>query len=179
MERRRSSLSDGMILIAATAIGLALMRSYFQSVDQVSGGGSRFYNAPLNVLSVGPMLMTWSFALLFLQLRQPGLPLRRIARTTGFGASCATACVIILHFSELGIEAMLYPTRSTLISNPFCITFVGIPSRVAYAIIPVYLLIALSGRWSRSLDWRDRLGKFLGWCWIVLHIAKCVARHFV
>ncbi len=177
MDRRRFSLAHGMILIAASAVGMALMRLFFQSASRVSVGGNPFYNAQLNLFSFSPMLMVWSITLLFLQLRQPRSPIRELAGTPGFGAVCATACVTIVHFSRMGIEAILDPKHSFL-AEPFFILFSSMVPFVTLSIVPVWLLVALGGRWNRSMDWRERLGRVVGWSWIVLNLSTDVARYF-
>ena len=159
-----------MILIAASAVGMALMRLFFQSASSVPVGGNPSDNVQLNLFSFSPMLMVWSFTLLFLQLRQPTSPIRELTGTPGFGAVCATACVTIVHFSTMSIEAFLDPKHSFL-TRPFYIGLSWLVTFVALSIVPVWVLVALGGRWNRSTDWRERLGRVVGWCWIALYLS--------
>src|SRR3954468_8436504 len=67
-ERRRFTLFDAMVLIAATAIGMAVSRAFLRALPAYAGKGSL---PRYQVAAASPCLAAWTLALLALRRRPP------------------------------------------------------------------------------------------------------------
>ena len=47
-------------------------------------------------------------------------------------------------------------------------TWFALPRVAGYSVALTWLVLILSGRWAADRGWLDRLGRFLGLCWIGL-----------
>jgi hypothetical protein len=158
---RRFGLLDAMILIAATAQSLAFARTSYNMVFDHGFGQvfsmSRqhvriaFLAAPIGVLTV--FLDTWIPSYLLLRLRQPRPTLRQIAFQPGVVACESLFLMWIATASERLVFSWLPALAST----------------VAFTLaIPVgWTILASTGGWRPEVGWIERLGRFLGVCWIV------------
>jgi hypothetical protein len=97
-QSRRCTLLDAMALIAATAIGLSLARTY--SLEVLNNHLTPYPFVPrilltiwAAILAVLPIPAMWSIALFGLGLRRPRPPLRRLVRQPGFVAAGAVTLV--------------------------------------------------------------------------------------
>ena len=93
---RRVTIADGMVLIAATTVGLAMARSYMQSLyHQIPAASSlRTY---LLFQGISPCLVfTAMVALIPLRLRRPRPRLGALVRQPGFAACCAGVAALAL-----------------------------------------------------------------------------------
>jgi hypothetical protein len=77
--RRRFTLLDAMVLVAATALGIGGYRFF--------GPSPRQRDLPVRL---APCLASWTVALLLLHLRTPGWRFRRLARKPGFSGCVAS-----------------------------------------------------------------------------------------
>ena len=171
---RRFNLGDAMILVAASALGLALARMYlprfFPSFGGVAFGqliGSTPWSATLSrsdvlvtilVMVLGASILftlCGTLAFLIVRLRRPRPPLRDVALQPG-----VVACWAIL--------------------IAFCVEQVA-PSLLVYPVaIPLaWAALAMSGRWRPEPGWIDRLGRLLGICWIATGLLATVLIHWV
>jgi len=90
---RKCTLFDAMILVAATAAGMALLRMFLAEGRFFQGAffQGRFTSYVLSGIEAAfPFLMTWTFALVILGLRQPRPRIRRLVRQPGI-AACSAA----------------------------------------------------------------------------------------
>jgi hypothetical protein len=107
---RRFTMMDAMLLVAATAIGLGLVREFdrdftsFIRDTYYQGWESQFGKAVGMILRVIaltlPCALAWTVATLALRLRPPRPPWRRLMRQPGFVACLAAplpAAVAMLH----------------------------------------------------------------------------------
>src|SRR4051812_3932729 len=116
-ERQRVTVSDAMILVAATAVGMALTRLFLPSLEFAvewfrhprAGSLVGHWLGAVNILT--PPLMTcplaWTLALPALHWRRLGR--RRMLRQPGVMTSTATAftlavCLVSVWFVELNLN---------------------------------------------------------------------------
>jgi hypothetical protein len=175
-----------MILVAASAVSFVILRSPMRGALQSEPGWTHYLAAALCGL------VSWTPALLFLRLRNPRPPLRRLARQPGFAASLAGTSIIAIGGFAIGLLALVRVSRRGAIAGiarfgPRMPTRVPDPSWwlgvvlhfgaiVGAAIIGAWLLLAFSGRRRPAKGWIDPLGRVLGVLWIVLFVINCCAR---
>ena len=174
MERRKFSVADGMVFVAATAVGFSLVRVHFRSIETLLAA-MRGLIVPGRdrVAGAAPLLASWTAALLVLRLRTPRPPLRRLLRSPGFSACAAATFGVLLCVAstalELGVPPVFIP------SVPGSAIFFYSQRMVGYASVAVAwawasLALARSWRRDREGDWRERLGRLLGWGWLLLFV---------
>jgi len=170
---RRFKLLDGMILVAATAAGLAALRTY--SPYLLSGSRSRFvpppWALPALVVARGavwcaPMAAMWSLFATAISLRPPRPRLRRLAARPGLLACWAASLGLVLGLGmtfnfavSLGVAGG--PERFLV----FCL-MIAYP--VGFIVAGAWAAAAWGGRWRPESRWLDRLGRALGLYWIAL-----------
>jgi hypothetical protein len=158
-----------MVLIAATAAGLALDRVVWSDAlvwDVAAWKNSRDLVGNGLVLSV-PIAAMWTIGTLSLQLRQPRDRLRRLLRRPGMAACCAATSALALG-SGLAICAMRSGAAS--FSSKLILAF-GLPVMAGSAVTAVWTLSMLSGRYRSASDWIDRLGRLMGLYWMTSILA--------
>lgn len=173
---RRFTLVDAMILVAATAAGMASViqhlkeEGYFVRLETELPAAS---SIPLDVwLDVGslrylePCLLAWSLALLVLRLRPPRPTFRKVVLQPGTVVLLATAVVVAAHAVRYAAFWMLFgkPVFSFLDHElPYC------AYEIFYALAAAWFVLALSRRLCCEKSWIDRAGRILGLLWIVLY----------
>ncbi|MBX6311366.1 MAG: hypothetical protein IRY99_00355 [Isosphaeraceae bacterium] len=157
-----------MVLVAATAAGLALTRPLMnlpvRSLKQVA-------------LAV-PMLAFWTLAILVLRLRRPRPALHRLARQPGALACGAASLVWLVRWGLLlGIAAMRGPAAPALVgwgnsgSAPWWSHALYRGAAACAAAVAGAWLAAVWGGWRRTEPgWIDRLGQLLGLAWIAFFL---------
>lgn len=149
---RKLSILDGMILVAATAIGLALARW----VISIEPSGS--WHGYIQWLP--PILLCWSAATLAIRLRPPRPSLRRVFRQPG-AASLVMALVVFFLWSNLIL--LLY-----LKSGAFDLAFATVPT--GSAVVASWAVQWLSGAFRPEPGVIDRLGRLLGLAWVIVMV---------
>jgi hypothetical protein len=172
MEHRKFSVADGMVFVAATAVGFSLARVNFKSIETaLTSSRGLIVPGRTRVAAAAPLLACWTAALLAHWLLKPRPPLRRLLRLPGFSACAAASFGVALCVAstvlELGVPAVFIPS----VPGPF--TFFYSQRMVGYASLAVawaWASLALSRSWRRDRegDWREGLGRLLGWAWLVL-----------
>ncbi len=185
---RRFTLADAMVLVAATAAGLALSRAWSRILAQrtdVLGldPGLLPGLAPLTrqVVLGWPVVAMWTLALVALRLRKPRPIGRRLFSPPGV-ATCVVASVMM--GLEVAYEALLY-VASMLIKNPAAFGSGDGWSWVAYwsllkassptiglAVAASWVAMALARRWRPERGWIDRAGLVVGALWIILVVLR-------
>ena len=177
-DRRRFTVTDAMVLIAATALGLASARALSRLALSTFGPDGAWAD-PINLAySVAFCLsQSWTFALLLLRLRRPRPGRRDLFRQPGFAACAAVTLTAILHvmrvltdgayrvFNQDPMTFLNYlaiSVEDTLIYN---LDEVGLD--FAPAVMSVWLVQALGGVWESEPSWIDRCGRILGLFWVV------------
>lgn len=175
--RRRLSLSDTSILIAATAFGLVIVR-YFFTVDlwALRPAPVDRFERIMRILTVAmhlasPVLVALSLAAFAIDLRPPRPPLRRLAREPGFVAMAVvslTTSYFLVHFAarECGSYDSTPPMHWTNLSWVFANLFVGLGWNVAIA----WFVLALQGHWRPRSLFTGGIGAALGCTWIAAGI---------
>ncbi len=172
---RRFSLLDAMILVAACALGAMSIRPTIDLCEEHWFGTNEilpsFINAILHGVTVlvsvlPPWLASFSVAFVVLRFRQPRPHWRRLLRQPG-----TTACLAVIPI--LAIGASLASLSLALVGPPwygslYSTTLVPILDPPATAVVAVWTLQALAGRWKAESSWIDRLGRAIGWGWVFL-----------
>ena len=162
---RRFSLLDAMVLIAATAAGLALDRVVWSDApvwNVAAWKDCRDLAANGVVLSV-PVAAMWTIATLALHLCPPRDRVRLLLRRLGMSACCAATCGLVLG-GGLAICAMWRGT-ATFSSN--LVLGFGLPMMAGSAVTAVWTLSLLAGGYRAASDWIDRLGRLIGLYWVM------------
>lgn len=172
--RTRFTVSDAMLLIAATTPGLILLR--------VAVGFGLFHDEPppklppgralveyLN-LAGGCILVSLSLAVLAMTGRMP-----RAARRHLFGAPGFVACATVIPASILPVTyfAMNLATLQAYGANlavPYNNMFGRLVNCEAPMIAGAWLALALAGRWKLRPIWTEWLGVGVGVCWVIIYL---------
>lgn len=181
-QRRPFLVSDALVLVAATAGGLALrpaVRWQGSELVPVEFTAERIRNAlQARADELAPILGAWTLALALLSLRgpRPRRPARGAGRAVAWGASIG----LMVHALHIGVAAAkrhldwgafyfrvdrdLYAVENAvrLLLSEQSIQAPAVGSLAALG------LHALGGRRRRATDWIDRAGLALGACWIFL-----------
>jgi hypothetical protein len=171
--KRRFQISDAMILIAATAVGLGITRALLPDFENFGMRGTsspelnRFFRIMYLLNAIGPTLVVWTIAVLVLGLIKPRRRLRRLFRQPG-AAACASATVAIAILTVLVL--VLWIRGSAAASIPTL--FSGYGQIVSYAILGGWLILCLTGQWRADPNWLDRLGRLIGLCWFTFTIVS-------
>jgi hypothetical protein len=178
--RRRFTLLDATILVAATATGFAIARAWgregaFEMLHRGFPQLRPFDWATLGYRASLPYLWAWTPALVVIRLHPPRRQVRRLARQPGM-AACLTATL-----------SMAFVVARTLILS------VGVPAaqnrgysaswwllqayapEVAMTVGGAWFILAIGGWWHPEPSWVDRLGTALavGWIVVVLFAEFC------
>jgi hypothetical protein len=176
--RRRFTLADAMILVAATALGLFLIRiAASLGLFEVDGGlfevnqDDPFTTSLLEVVTLGGacMLLPLALAVLILTARQPRRERRHAALGPGF-----VVCLLVMPASVLPITQF---ARNVLESSGFRVPFRYIYfelfhdllTSMGVMIIGAWFALLFVGRWRPRPTWTDRLGLVVGACWVFLY----------
>ncbi len=168
--RRRITLLDLLILIAATALGLALLRICMsglraQTLSRRPGSLAISYITAAETYA-SALMAPWSVALLVLSLREPRPPVHRLARRQGFIACAAPTTGLVLcltlHLTQSAMVKLTLDAGSIWrITDTFAI----------YASLMVggaWLAFSLGARWRNETNWVGWAGRILGIGWISL-----------
>jgi hypothetical protein len=166
---RRFNLGDGMILIAAICVGLALGKEAFvQSYPrfELPRNLQLSYQIQGALNAAVYLVEALSVAVLFLRLKSPRPSLLRVVRQPGFFL-CGTA--VGWHVFWLTL-ALSHGWKDVLSSLAFLIQ-IGTGTLVA----TMWGIIWVSGWFRRERGWIDSLGIALGLCWIPMPLVLWVA----
>jgi hypothetical protein len=199
-QSRKCTLLDAMTLVAATAVGLSVVRTY--TLDILNIDLTPYPLIPsfllaiwVRIVALLPLPAIWSIAVFALGLRRPRPPLRRLVRRPGFvatGAVCLVAAIKLAGFLVLiarTIGNRFYILGQSLVDS-FIVTpayrgpvrvgtihatayFASSAMGISLAVAAAWLLLAVSGRWRSEPDWLDRLGRGLGTFWIGIIPLSC------
>jgi len=114
---RKFNLLDAMILIAATAAGLALLRTFLASGRFFLGSPfqRRFESCVLSGIEAAyPFLVMWTLALVILRLRQPRPRIRRLIRQPGMAACSVASMMLIVQLLGIVPFEIVWSVRSMI-----------------------------------------------------------------
>ena len=174
--RRRFHLGDSLILIAAFALALSVLL-FGKWFDRIPGRVSFWWEARPKFVGGFPRFLEWGpstraavtlmveeFVQLlssvlvgltlvqpFLRLRRPRPPLRDLVRQSGFVA-CLGVIVGTFIFVDLGWVARIEVPWQAIVASALLLFWpvLGLPP------------------WRSEASWIDRLGRAVGWGWIVV-----------
>lgn len=181
----RFSLGIGMLLIAATGVGLAATRHFIgtmlggqTSLTELLSQPKQGWNA-VEVLrraqdflvALLPIAGGWTLVLPLLHARRPGSVRRRLLREPGVTACISATVGIGLGVAIMAGSASIGRVVDGRFRRPvtdwirdFALEHLVIDAGVAVAV--VWAIQTLAGRWRPSDDWADRLGRIVGILWI-------------
>jgi hypothetical protein len=182
------TIADGMILVAATAAGMVLLRAAYADLwrdwaekllallrpwPEDSWGwtfAEGFSRALLLMFYPIPLAAAWTMGMVAIRLRSPRPALRRVAREPGFVACAMATLVVAAHALALWAGAHLenrFSYAAPKLLHEVCRNaFALLASHAGWAVLVGWLTLALSGRWRGERCWIDRLGRLLGAYWI-------------
>jgi hypothetical protein len=191
---RRFRLSDAIILVAATAIGLFVVRPYaaVASIDW----SPPFASAPWivgwawcvwNCLALAfPIAMAWTLSIVGFRLRPPRPSWRHLVRQPGFVAVLTATLVLVVRlcgFVTMCLRVVGQPSlyiayvgrtggggaRTGLPPGALYFELDHILTTMALIGVSVgasWILLLASGAWRPERGWIDRTGRALGCFWI-------------
>jgi len=170
---RRFGIADALILVAATAAGLAASRGIDARLTEGDAIWSRAIDLPQwarmywGVMAM-PMAAAWSLAALDLRRRRPHPSPPRLSRQPGWAATLAATLALLiapagtlgLALTTMGVDPLDDPTFLAIRLFYRATAFASVSVAVAW------IALATSGRWRAEPTWIDRLGRLLGVYWI-------------
>jgi hypothetical protein len=164
-DARKLTLADIMLLVAATAIGLAFTRS----LGHLPPGSLH------QVALASPVLAAWSVAMLVLRLRQPRPRLSRLVKQPG-AIACGLATLLVL----TGGGILLVTAASGAAPRGSRVGWGGtywapwwagpmhrLSITIGAAIVGAWVSEALGRRRRPEASWIDRFGRVLGAGWVL------------
>ncbi len=168
---RPFTIADGMILVAATAGGFALLRWYIEAIEATRGGLGRI---SFRALGAACPVIAWTLALAALALRRPRPSIRRLAGRAGPGAVLAIGLVSLLIMPPYIVARITWQQRFT-ISPGFDFVFVLAHMGGSIA-LGHWLLLLVARRFRAGRGWIDRSTLLVSALWVVLLVGLLVAR---
>ena len=196
VRRRSMTLLDAVLLVSSAAIGMGafqlVRRGLFQGwiwladhripdVHTWTTGELIVTCSDISVFFI-PLVAPWTVLLMVLRMRPPRPSWRRIWRQPGMVAClavlfgwCWSALALILALDTNYVaRPRRFPTptewaQKYLSDEVFM--YVGLSVAAAWAVLWV------TGRWRRSADWIDFLGRLVGVCWIVIGLVWTVREY--
>lgn len=162
---RPFSVADAMVLIAATCVAVAAARYSFRNYCQ---GSTSFAILPwCSAWFLMPFVVTY----LFFCLRKPRPSRVRLFTQPGIQAVLAMGlCLPVIQFDSAsrdikgdGIVDQIF----TIFTDLEGLTW-GFSDRVGPTVAIVWIVTSLAGRRRSEAYWIDRMGRGLGWAWIVI-----------
>lgn len=176
--RRRFTLLDGMVLIAAIAAGLGAARVISQShlgsnITSAGDAWTLLLLAAHWLVIAAPCAVSLSITLLVLRFVRPRPPRRRMFRQPGTVAILAGAlCPLTSAWPSLPLILALSPASRSSDWDEVLAIIAVLQNGAAVAVAWTALRLAVRRRARR--DWIERAGIALGAYWIVTNLATCV-----
>jgi hypothetical protein len=161
-DRPRFRIADGLVLIAAVAVGLGLIR--FTGEENVWTRGSIARGEGWHCLMA--LALSWSVA--GLGLARQGAGRRRALRAPGVLACVAVAVATTMNFASLS-HSLLELKRGRIPARwvwQGTILATVEPDLMAIAVAATWAMLLVNRRWRSRRDWLDRAGLGLGLVWI-------------
>ncbi|HEV3167857.1 MAG TPA: hypothetical protein VGZ22_27900 [Isosphaeraceae bacterium] len=161
---RKFNLIEAIIVIAALACGFALARMGLSASFPLARVPSQIrlsFMVQYILTVVCSCLSTLTFAQLVLMLRSTRARTQEILQQPGT-AACAVAAVII--FSSVAASVVNAGLPVTIIPRSFAL--LSIP--VGMGVGTVWLMMWTNGHWKGDPSWIDRMGRVLGYCWLLM-----------
>jgi hypothetical protein len=165
---RRFSIFDGMILVVVCAVSLAGVRALrgLSETPVAWWGVWALYDSAWIALAC-------SLALIPLRLHGLRPRPRLLWRQPGWLACLGVLLAVfvclaqqLLNASVILIQRPKTPA-SGVMRRLFTTAALRVPNQVVFSVAAIWVVLALSGRWTSEKSWIDRLGRLLGGYWIV------------
>jgi hypothetical protein len=169
-----------MVLIAATALGLAWAAQGWSRLESATRGPTWSWNwirdTGILVLATSlPCLLAWTAALALLRIRSPRPSWRRASRQPGMTANLAASLaslallpsvatlILVRYYRNAGSTTNLWrDLMAGLIEFLAMVTPI-----VGFVVLIAWILLAIQRQWRCERSWIDRSGRVLGALWIV------------
>jgi hypothetical protein len=196
MDRRRFRLVDGMILVAAVAVGLVLTQLIGRATDGMiswpssfeswrsftqlratqgppwPGGGLYLTEVGFKLMALAlPFLAALTPAFLAIRLREPRPRLRRLSSQPGFIGVCATIVAIAFVLIDALVLLLARGREDAFLDLGSLDVILLLPMLISLAISSSWVTLLLGGRWRAEPNWIDRLGRITATFWIILGFA--------
>ena len=166
--RRRFTLADVMIVVAAAAFGLMLERVLLTNMSPFGALEARLWTRKA-FLQASPFLIVASPALLALRMRQPRPSPRRLFRQPGTVACLVVAADVLIH--GLFLIARTFLGSITASSFHFGTEFYFFSTLYSGRSIAVaWALMGLTSIWRPEANWIDRAGRTFGVVMIIVWV---------
>jgi hypothetical protein len=165
-DQSRLTLCDAMLLVAGTALGVAVARDYWPHSERF-GRGSPSLDPPWLIM-LSHLLYGLTLSALFIQLRRTRPPLWRYGRRPGLSACVAVVLASAFQFAFTAV----WGRYSSRFGPVFLSVSVTRPHVIAPAVAVAWLTLAIACRWRPSPTWPDRLGRLVGASWLVLYFVS-------
>jgi hypothetical protein len=186
---RRFGIGDALLLLAATAIGLAVMRTMGNPLRLVWEPGSASVLSQFLFITrtfptiAAPLLLVWSAAMIVLRLRKPRPNRRRLWSQPGLLACVAaispfvwTAAILaaahLAHQARVSLRASPQPGDALFVLNgeQYVQIVMGEYTHATPAILLVWFAAWCYGSLRPERSWIDRAGRALAAAWIALTV---------
>jgi hypothetical protein len=183
-----------MILVAATALGCAvpvlLNRSttgdemwsvlrgsscgFFEQATATQWADLGEKSLELGVIFAWlaiPVIGLWTLSLVPIRLLPPRPPLRQLGRQPGLMAALAVGVATVIGGLHYAMEctAIGWESSAAISANMAVVTTV--PTLFGLAVLVAWMTLIVGRRWRAEASWIDRLGRAVGFFWIVAGFA--------
>ncbi len=167
---RSLSISDGMILVAASAVAFMGFRLTAQNQRWDLAGGKWAIVWVPDILDWGAC--SFALALVVIRLRNSRPSRDRLWRQPGWLACFVVVTTLALETVEI---LSLYFVQETAMTGSSALNLPMIfleilplhaPDDISRAVIAIWIILALSQRWEAEPQGIDRLGRIVGWYWV-------------
>jgi hypothetical protein len=171
MSSRRFTLSDAMILVAATAVGLAMARAYDPTFSAPSP--ARFlklgWGAPACVVAA------LALALILLRARRARPRLRHMLLRPGMAACCALAAAVTLAMLMNVTHFVFHGPYHNVAHGLFNSIWYSSAHQIPWAVGGAWLTLLIMGRWRPANSWIERAGRAVGLYWCLYPVLEATA----
>lgn len=173
---RPFTIADGMILIAATALATAwIARAWRLLGDQQSSLADDVWGyALIAIIAALPFLVVWTMAMVVLSARKPRPVWWRASREPGASASLAAALSLVVSMpiiTAIVLISVMRTRTSDEVRGLLPVVFLQFLSMAAplvgFVVLMTWSLMGVQNGWRCKATWIDRLGRVLGFLWIV------------
>lgn len=193
---RKFTILDGMILVAAVALGFAIRRAAEEMIAQYSFNNYYLYRTfPYRLIeAVVPFLATFTLGVLAMRLRRPRPRWRPLLRQPGMAASVAATIPIAMALYDLWTwmrflddpeasvaeGSVAHATYGFFIDAPTLGELYGAYGTAVGAwVLGAWLILALSGRLRAEKSGIDRLGRLVGLAWLSIPPIRVVVSFII
>jgi hypothetical protein len=188
MKHRPFRRSDAMLLVIAVAVGLWCNQVVWYSAFPWTTVKLHF-SVEYALILVMPHVAATTVAVVAMQTTKPRPSFRRLERHPGAVAclvASAALLLIALWFATTMItgRALAFSQIVTRLPDGGVTASGGIlklrdtgrwlivyGDRVGFTVAGAWLYLSLAGLWRSEATWIDRLGRAMGWLWIILAVA--------